>query len=363
MFVVRALLGVTLALAAPSAGQDAPAAPPATLAAAPASHDLRLAREAGLRVLREELDALLATWSPDAPPRAGGTRRAALALGLAGLVEGGALDPADRPRVARALELWAARPAAPRGGAARTQADELGVLATLLAAGDSPHWSAATLGALAGDRVRQLAALRAPDGGWGPPAAPADAETTAHVVTALARAAAAGVPVSAELLAGALAGLRRARLGPELVTATLWPLHSPSADTRLLPAASVARVQSVHRALRTAGADLPADDVLRGLDAFYQHHRFLDLALGRKDGRPGLHGLRAEQYLAAHLDAARLLEVLSRAERARYVGRLAVDVLATRRADGSFVDGVHGGHGRLVGTARAVLTLQALLDA
>ena len=335
-------------------------APPGTFA-------LGQAHAEALDVVRGELDRLL---EREGAARQSASARSAVALAALALLRtgtGGSSLEDDR-RVARLVAAWLQdAPGGSPSGAARAEADELLVVAALLERrGSSAGLSAIELSALGAQRIAALTALLTADGGWAAAGPQADTELTAHGVAALSAARRAGLPVPDALLERALAGLQRARLGVQLVTPGLWPLDAVDGDPAagpLLPASSVTRVQAVHGALGQAGEAVAADDVLAGLDAFQRHHRVLDLALRHKDGGSSVHGLHAEQYLSAHLSAAELLPQLSRAERSRFRGRLALDVLATRRSDGAYVDGSHGGHGRLVGTARAALTLRALLDA
>ena len=70
------------------------------------------------------------------------------------------------------------------------------------------------------------------------------------------------------------------------------------------------------------------DDLLEGLDEFFEHHRFLDVARKKPYPHEAYYANSGYFYFFGHYYAARILELLPVAEKVRYQARLAREVAA-----------------------------------
>jgi len=125
---------------------------------------------------------------------------------------------------------------------------------------------------------------------------------------------------------------------------------------------SLGRIQVCNYALTLAGCkDVTHEDLLAGLDQLFAHHRFLDVARKKPIPHEAYYYNSGYFYFFGHFYAARLLELLTPAERARYAERLAREVVKTQEKDGSMWDYYMNTYGKAYGTSFGVMTLKRTL--
>jgi len=216
-----------------------------------------------------------------------------------------------------------------------------------------------------------LAQTQSPDGGWGY----YDMETlaqrpswstsfmTAVAILALHSAEAAGLPVPAERFARAVTALERCRLPTGAYTYSVEAIPSPGGATYIDQIkGSLGRTQVGNLALVLAGSDkVTHEDLLAGLDAFFEHHRFLDVARKRPYPHEAYYYNSGYFYFFGHYYAARVIELLPAAEQVRYQSRLAREVVKTQEDDGSMWDFYFNTYHKPYGTAFGTLALRRTL--
>ncbi len=226
---------------------------------------------------------------------------------------------------------------------------------------------AAAMRAKCAEYIVQLSGLQAPDGGWGY----YDFDTlaqrpswstsfmTAVGVLALIRAEEVGVQVPEGMLEAAVVAVERCRLPTGAYTYSVMAVPSPGGVGRInRMQGSLSRVQVCNLALRVAGSDLVShQDLLDGLDAFFEHHRFLDIARGKPIPHEAYYQNSGYFYFFGHFYAAGVLDLLNPAEQSRYRSRLAREVVKTQEADGSMWDYYFNTYHKPYGTSFGVMTL------
>ncbi len=218
--------------------------------------------------------------------------------------------------------------------------------------------------------IASLAAYQTPTGGWGyydfeslarRPSWATSFETAAAVV-ALARARDLGMELPEGMLDAAIAGLERARMANGAYAYSFDPVPTYSLEWIDNVKGSLSRIQAGNYALLRAGSKaVTREDLLRGLDQLFEHHRFLDIARKKPVPHEAYYLNSGYFYFFGHFYAARLLDLLEPAERARYAMRLAREVVKTQEKDGSMWDYNFNTYGRAYGTAFGVMTLKATL--
>lgn len=121
---------------------------------------------------------------------------------------------------------------------------------------------------------------------------------------------------------------------------------------------SLGRIQVGNWALSVAGdpAITPAV-VRRGLEQFFEHHRFLSVARMRPIPHEAYYQNAGYFFFFAHYYAALAIERLPEAEREPFRRRLWQKLLETQRADGSFCDFLGSSYMVTASTAYAALAL------
>lgn len=225
----------------------------------------------------------------------------------------------------------------------------------------------AALLALADRCVEGLAATQSPDGGWGyydldgttrRPSWATSFQTAAALVE-LIGARAHGVAVDDKLLAAARRALERCRLPSGAYTYSVDAIPSPGRATWINAVqGSLSRIQVCNLALALSGSTLVGSDELKaGLDQFFEHHRFLDVARGKPVPHEAYYYNSGYFYFFGHYYAARVLELLNPAEQVPYRGRLAREIVKCQEADGSMWDYYINTYHRPYGTAFGAMTL------
>jgi hypothetical protein len=233
-----------------------------------------------------------------------------------------------------------------------------------------PRWKegepAAKLRAKAAEYIGQLEKYQAPTGGWGyydfdtlanRPSWATSFETAAGVV-ALLRARELGLDVPANMVDAAVKGLQKARMKNGAYNYSIDPIPRYNLEYINNVKGSLSRIQACNYALALAGCkDVTHEDLLVGLDQLFEHHRFLDVARKKPIPHEAYYFNSGYFYFFGHFYAARLLELLTPAERARYVERLAREVVKTQEQDGSMWDYYMNTYGKAYGTSFGVMTL------
>jgi len=121
---------------------------------------------------------------------------------------------------------------------------------------------------------------------------------------------------------------------------------------------SLSRIQVCHWALFSVGEPKITLDRLRtGLESFFEHHRFLDVAFMDPVPHEAYYQNSGYFYLFGHYYAARVIELLPEAEREGWHARLRPHLVKVMRADGSSTDFLTSGYMKVAGTALSALAL------
>lgn len=121
---------------------------------------------------------------------------------------------------------------------------------------------------------------------------------------------------------------------------------------------SLGRIQVGNWALSMAGDPaITAAVVRRGLEQFFEHHRFLSVARMRPVPHEAYYQNAGYFFFFAHYYAALAIELLPEAEREPFRRRLWQKLLETQRADGSFCDFLGSSYMVTASTAFAALAL------
>ncbi len=226
------------------------------------------------------------------------------------------------------------------------------------------------------DAARRMAEglreYQSPRGGWGYYANPssnwrpdwATSFTTAAGVLALLDAREAGVPVDEKVLAAAVRAVARARLpnGAYDYDVAAVPRHFRLESINQVKG-SLGRIQIGNVALRRAGAELPDGAVEEGLEQFFRHHKFLDVARNKPIPHEAYYANAAYFYLFGHYYAGCALLETRDPRRPGWAVRLRREVLKCQQDDGSMWDFWIAHNTKAYGTAFGVLALAKTLEA
>ena len=219
--------------------------------------------------------------------------------------------------------------------------------------------------------LETLSNLQAPDGGWGY----YDFETlaqrpswstsfmTAVAVLGFVRAGEVGLEVPDGMQAHAVKAVERCKLPNGAYTYSVQAIPSPGGLEWIDQLkGSLSRTQVCNLALMRAGSSkVTHEELLEGLDAFFEHHRFLDVARGKPIPHETYYYNSGYFYFFGHYYAAGVLELLTPAEQVRYRSRLAREVVKTQEQDGSMWDYYINTYHKAYGTAYSVMTLRRTL--
>jgi len=211
----------------------------------------------------------------------------------------------------------------------------------------------------------KLALCRA--GGWSYYANPGSAWrpewttsfTTAVAVLALLDARKAGLDVPESLLGPGVRAIEHSRLPSGAFTYTVSAIPSPGRLESLDNVkGATGRIQVCHLALLGAGHDLGEAARVRGLDQFFEEHRFLEIGRRRPIPHEAFYQIAGYFYFFGHYYAAEVIATLPREKREPYASKLLRIVLDTQEADGSMTDYVMHDYPRAYGTAYGLLVMQ-----
>ena len=122
---------------------------------------------------------------------------------------------------------------------------------------------------------------------------------------------------------------------------------------------SLGRIQVAHWALGTLGdPSITHDRIRQGLEWFFEHHRFLDVARMRPIPHEGYYANAGYFYLFAHYYAAEVIDLLPEDERESWHQRLRPHLVKIMRTNGSSTDFLGTAYMLTGGTALNALALQ-----
>lgn len=183
--------------------------------------------------------------------------------------------------------------------------------------------------------------------------------TTAAAVLALVDAKSAGIAVPDSVIEPGLKAIEGCRLPNGVFTYNLEAIPRPG---RLEGIDNVkgatGRIQVCNLALAKAGREIGVEQKTRGLDQFFEHHRFLELGRRRPIPHESYYAVAGYFYYFGHYYAAELIASLPKEKREPYASKLLRVVIDTQEKDGSMTDYVMHDYPRPYGTAYGLLVLQ-----
>jgi hypothetical protein len=209
-----------------------------------------------------------------------------------------------------------------------------------------------------------------PLGGWGYYEGPVMSRrptwstsfSTACVVPALVRAKELGWPIDPKVIERAKTYVQKCSLPNGAYEYDLQPIPRSNNGGESIDAVkgSLGRIQVCNWARRRAGDPKVTDDKIReGLTAFFEHHKFLDVARLKPVPHEAYYANAAYFYFFGHCYAALVANELPAAEREAWHARLRTHIQKTQWADGSQLDFLGASCMRLSATSFAILALQA----
>jgi len=213
----------------------------------------------------------------------------------------------------------------------------------------------------------RLASTQSPIGGWayydfeGPVRSPswATSFTTATAVLALHEARLSGHVVPPEVLREAVKAVAGCRLPDGAVSYSIHAVARPMPVREGIHnlKGSLSRIQVLNLATYLEGRGVAQKDLEHGLDLFFEHHRFLDVACGRPIPHEAYYQNAGYFYLFGHAYAGKVIRLLAPEARAKYADRLAQEVWKIQEPDGSCWDFPIHGYYKPYGTAFALLAV------
>jgi len=183
--------------------------------------------------------------------------------------------------------------------------------------------------------------------------------TTAVAVLALVDAKKAGIEVPDGLIEPGLRAIEQCRLPSGAFTYSVEAIPSPGRLESLDNVkGAVGRIQVCHLALLEGGRSVSESDRARGLDQFFEHHRFLEIGRRRPIPHEAYYQIAGYFYFFGHYYAAEVIATLPKEKRGPYASQLLRIVLDTQEADGSMTDYVMHDYPRAYGTAYGLLVMQ-----
>ena len=221
--------------------------------------------------------------------------------------------------------------------------------------------------AKAEEYLARLEIMQSPLGGWGyyegevVAARPswATSFSTAAVVPALHSAKARGWKVDEAMCKDALAYVRRCALPSGAYQYDLRPVPRIDGGEGIDEIkGSLGRIQIGNWARRVAGDRVVDDEkIARGLDLFFEHHRFLDVARMRPVPHEAYYANAGYFYFFGHYYCALAINELPAAEREAWHAKLRPHVVKCQYDDGSTSDFLHSRYDILASTAYAAMAL------
>ncbi len=211
---------------------------------------------------------------------------------------------------------------------------------------------------------------QSPRGGWGYYANPnagwrpdwATSFTTAVGVLALVEAKEAGLEVREKVLHTAVRAIERCRQpnGAYLYSVDALPRHLRMESINQVKG-SLGRIQVCNLALLRAGVEVSAEDMEKGVEQFFEHHKFLDVARNKPIPHEAYYANAAYFYMFGHYYAASTIGTLPEGVRAHWAKRLRNELIKTQQDDGAMWDFWIANTTKAYGTAFGVMALAQTL--
>ena len=205
-------------------------------------------------------------------------------------------------------------------------------------------------------------------GGWGYYEGPmishrptwATSFSTACVIPALVDAQRMGWKVDPKVTERAVDYVRRCRLPGGAYTYDLSPVPWVGGESINDPKGSLGRIQVCNWARRRAGDERVTDeDIKKGLEVFFEEHRFLDAARMKPVPHEAYYYNAAYFYFFGHYHAALVINQLPEAEREAWHAKLRTELVKVQWPDGSSLDFPNLSCMQVAGTSFSILALQA----
>ncbi len=215
-----------------------------------------------------------------------------------------------------------------------------------------------------------LAKYQSARGGWGYYAMPdaayrpdwATSFMTAVAVLGLVEAKDVGLPVDEKVLRSGVRAILRCRQpnGAYLYSVDALPRHLRMESINQVKG-SLGRIQVCNYALLRAGEAIDADEIEEGVQEFFRHHKFLDVARNKPIPHEAYYANAAYFYLFGHYYAALAIDSLPEGNREEYAMRLRPEILKTQQDDGAMWDFWIAGSSKPYGTAFGIMALARTL--
>ena len=221
-------------------------------------------------------------------------------------------------------------------------------------------------------RAKELYAVieknQEPLGGWGYYEGPmvshrptwSTSFATGCVIPALVEAQKLGWPVDPKVAARAVEYIRQCHVPSGAYTYDLRPVPWVGGESINEIKGSLGRMQVCNWARRRAGDKTLSDEEIRkGLQAFFDEHRFLDAARMKPIPHEAWYYNAAYFYFFGHYHAALAINELPAAEREAWHKKLRTELVKVQWADGSSLDFPNLSCMQVAGTSFSLLALQA----
>lgn len=215
--------------------------------------------------------------------------------------------------------------------------------------------------------IEQLGRYQTPEGGWGyyddPPYTrrPTWSTTfmTAAALLGLLEARDLGFEVPTRLMERSARAVHHCRLPSGAYTYSIVAVPSPGSLTGIDQIkGSLSRIQVCNLALHRYDGRIDRAELARGLDLFFEHHRFLAVGRGRPIPHEAYYAVAGYFFYFGHYYAAGVIEALEPERRKVYWPKLCEKILETQEADGSMWDFHSHRYHRAYGTAWGVSILR-----
>lgn len=219
---------------------------------------------------------------------------------------------------------------------------------------------------------KQLEKYQTPSGGWGYYSFTeggwrpnwSTSFMTAVGVLSLLDAREAGVAVDAKTLEAAVKAVKRCKLPNGAFSYDVMTIPSTgSLDFINQVKGSLGRIQVCNLALRRGGEHVTDEELMKGLDAFFEHHKFLDVARQKPIPHEAYYANAGYFYYFGHFYASGVIELLPKDKRAKYADLLQKEIIKTQEKDGSMWDFYIANFQKQYGTSFGVMALDVALRA
>ena len=213
--------------------------------------------------------------------------------------------------------------------------------------------------------IETLSRYQSPNGGWGyyedfnmKRPSWATSFTTASGVLALLDAKKQGFQIPGRMLERAVKAVARCRLPSGAYTYSVEEIPRPRGLEWIDQIkGSLSRIQVGNVALFFAGEKVAPADLRRGLELFFEHHKFLDIAWKRPIPHEAYYFNSGYFYFFGHHYAAMAIECLPEKEQARYFPKLREAIIRCQEPDGAVWDWFLNDYYKPYATAFAVMAL------